>query len=236
MSLLKDLCRDLHQLASPANAIVLQRFFKTGPGEYGYGDKFLGVTVPKQRLLAKDYHESLQLKDLRFLLKSKLHEERLLALLILVLKYNKASLADQRKIYDFYFTMIAGINSWDLVDLSAPYIVGAYLFDKEKSFLHELIRSKNLWQRRIAIVSTLYFIRKHFYQETLKLAKKLLHDDEDLIYKATGWMLREVGKCDFAILNNFLSRYCRVMPRIMLKYAIERFPEKLRQFYLYSRV
>jgi len=173
-----------------------------------------------------------ELSSLRSLLASSLHEERMLALLILVLQYKKADLKQQKQIYNFYFASVSGINNWDLVDLSAPYIVGAYLFDKEKDFLHELVVSENLWQRRIAIVSTLYFIRNGVFKETLKLAKKLLNDEEDLIHKATGWALREVGKRDFAILNDFLSKHYKNMPRTMLRYAIERFPEKLRLSYL----
>jgi 3-methyladenine DNA glycosylase AlkD len=236
MFLLKKIQSDLHKLADPAKAETLQRFFKTGPGQYGYGDKFLGITVPKQRVLAKTYSEMLQLNDIRSLLASKLHEERLLALLVLVLQYKKADPLRQKQIYNFYFANVSGVNNWDLVDLSAPYIVGVHLFDKEKDFLHELVRSKSLWQRRIAIVSTLYFVRNDFYKETLGLAKKLLHDEEDLMHKATGWALREVGKRDFATLDNFLSKYYQVMPRTMLRYAIERFPEKLRLSYLHGKI
>ena len=232
MSQIKKIRNDLKALADPAKAIFLQRFFKTGKGEYGYGDKFLGIVIPKQRALAKDYYQLVELSSLRSLLASSLHEERMLALLILVLQYKKADLKQQKQIYNFYFESVSGINNWDLVDLSAPYIVGAYLFDKEKDFLHELVVSENLWQRRIAIVSTLYFIRNGVFKETLKLAKKLLNDEEDLIHKATGWALREVGKRDFAILNDFLSKHYKNMPRTMLRYAIERFPEKLRLSYL----
>jgi len=155
MSLLKKIQKDLRMLADSNRAASLQRFFKTGRGEYGYGDQFLGITVPRMRALAKSYYESLAFIDLRYLLASKFHEERLMALLILVLKYKKANLCQQQQIYNFYFANIAGINNWDLVDLSAPYIVGAHLFDKEKDFLHKLAKAENLWQRRIAIVAML---------------------------------------------------------------------------------
>ncbi|MBU0743902.1 MAG: DNA alkylation repair protein [Gammaproteobacteria bacterium] len=234
--LLKKIRNDLHKLADSDKAQTLQRFFKTGPGQYGYGDKFLGITVPMQRVVAKNYYKLAQLSDLRVLLTSKLHEERLLALLILVLQYKKADLSQQKRIYSFYFANVAGINNWDLVDLSAPKIVGQYLFDKEKDFLHKLVKSKNLWQRRIAIVATHYFIQNGFYQETLNLAEKLLNDKEDLLHKATGWMLREVGKRDFGVLDGFLSNGYQIMPRTMLRYAIERFPEKLRLAYLRGEI
>lgn len=236
MVLLKKIRGDLHVLANPDKAQMLQRFFRTGKGEYGYGDKFLGVTVPVVRGLAKIYMEQVSFKNIESLLASGIHEERMLALLILVLCYKRAASAEQKAIYDFYFENIAGINNWDLVDLSAPYIVGGYLFDKKKNHLRKLVGSENLWQRRIAIVATLYFIRNNFFEETLGLAKILLKDKEDLIHKATGWALREVGKRDFAILDGFLSEYYCVMPRTMLRYAIEKFPEKLRLSYLHGTV
>jgi 3-methyladenine DNA glycosylase AlkD len=239
MVILKKIRQKLHQLADPAKAVVLQRFFKTGEGEYGYGDIFLGVTIPKQRRLAKEY-EYLEFSELGLLLDSKLHEERMLALLILVLQYKEADKeADsllQQRIYNFYFANVLRINNWDLVDLSAPYIVGAYLLDKNKAFLHELVKSENLWQRRIAVVATLHFIRNNFFKETLKLAKKLLNDDEDLIHKAVGWALREIGKRDFLILEDFLSKHYQAMPRTMLRYAIERFPQELRLAYLHGKI
>ena len=236
MALIKKIRKKLHQLADPTRAEVLQGFFKTGKGEYGYGDRFLGITIPKQRSLAKEYAESINFSDLRLLLVSKLHEERMLALLILVLQYKKADSLQQQRIYNFYFANVLRINNWDLVDLSAPYIVGAYLLDKNKDFLYELVKSENLWQRRIAVVATLHFIRNNFFKETLKLAKKLLNDEEDLIHKAVGWALREIGKRDFLLLEDFLSKHYQAMPRTMLRYAIERFPQELRLAYLQGRV
>jgi len=195
----------------------------------------LGIPVPKQRQLAKIYHE-LSDNNLKILLASTLHEERLTAILILVLQYKKADNLRQKQIYNFYFANINGINNWDLVDLSAPYIVGLYLLDKDKKFLHKLITAKNLWERRIAIVATWQFIRNNNFKETLALAEKVLLDKEDLIHKATGWMLREIGKRDFATLDNFLRKHYQSMPRTMLRYAIERHPEKLRLAYLHGKV
>lgn len=236
MALLKKICSELRVLADPDRAKNLQRFFKTGKGGYGYGNKFLGITVPVVREVAKSYCAQATFKDVGLLLSSELHEERLLALLMLVLRYKKADGTEQKVIYDFYFENSSGINNWDLVDLSAPYIVGAYLLDKKKDYLRELIKSKNLWQRRIAIVATLYFIRNGLFGETLRLAKMLLKDKEDLLHKATGWALREVGKKDFVVLDGFLSKHYQVMPRTMLRYAIERFPEELRLSYLHGAV
>lgn len=235
MCILKKIRFDLRALACPINATSLQRFFKTGEGEYGAGDQFLGITIPKQRQLIKAYYE-LSLKDLKILLASSIHEERSIALLILVWQYKSANALQQQKIYDFYLANIAGINNWDLVDLSAPQIVGAYLLNKNKKLLHKLITAKNLWQRRIAIVSTWQFIRNNYFTETLSLAKKSLLDQEDLIHKATGWMLREVGKRNFDVLEKFLRKHYKNMPRTMLRYAIEKFPEKLRLAYLKGKV
>lgn len=230
--MLKQIKTDLHRLANPNKTQVFKSFFKTGKGEYGYGDKFLGVTVPDQRLIAKKYYDQVVLEDLECLLKSPLHEERSLALLILVLRFKKADLKNREKLYKFYLKNISRVNNWDLVDLSAPHIVGAYLFDKERGCLHKFIKSKNLWQRRISVVSTLYFIKNNDFFETLGLVEKVLDDKEDLIHKASGWMLREIGKRDFDVLNTFLKKNYMKMPRTMLRYAIERFPEKLRLAYL----
>ncbi|CAL7959237.1 DNA alkylation repair enzyme [Gammaproteobacteria bacterium] len=231
MHALKKIRKCLQDSACPIKAMSLQRFFK----DRGKGDKFLGITVPEQRQLAKT-HRELSDNDLKILLASPLHEERLTALLILVLQYEKADALRQKQIYNFYFANVTGINNWDLVDLSAPYIVGLYLLDKDKKFLHKLITAKNLWKRRIAIVTTWQFIRNNDFKETLALAEKTLLDKEDLIHKATGWMLREVGKRDFATLDNFLRKHYQNMPRTMLRYAIEKYPEKLRLAYLHSKV
>jgi len=232
---LKNLQQDLYALADPAKAKLLQGFFKTGPGEYGAGDEFLGIIVPNQRMLAKTYRD-LPLVDLKPLLNSKLHEERLTGLFILILQYQRAckekAAASQEKIYNFYLKNVHGVNNWDLVDLSAPNIVGHYLFDKDKTILHEFVEDKNLWKRRIAIISTFYFIRQNHFRETLLFAEKLLVDREDLIHKASGWMLREVGKRDFKTAENFIKKYYRKMPRTMLRYALEKFPQAKRSFYM----
>jgi 3-methyladenine DNA glycosylase AlkD len=229
--LLRKLEKDLRMLANPEKAQVLQRFFKTGKGEYAEGDKFLGIIVPLQRQIAKKYQD-LGFAELENLLSAAIHEKRLVALLILVLKNHRAAIKDQKAIYDFYVTHTHRVNNWDLVDLSAPYIVGKYLLDRDKSLLREFAGGKNLWRRRTAIVSTLHFIRNGYFKETLLLAKKLLGDQEDLIHKATGWMLREIGKRDTLQLENFLHQHAQNMPRTMLRYAIEKFPEEQRRFYL----
>jgi 3-methyladenine DNA glycosylase AlkD len=231
MATLAQIRRDLREHASEKKAAVLQRFFKTGPGEYGEGDRFIGVQVPAARRVAKR-HAALPLRRVRSLLRSPVHEERLLALLILVQKFGRADPAEQQEIYDFYLAHTGQINNWDLVDLSADKIVGAYLLPRKRAVLRRLARSEDLWERRIAIVATFCFIRQGQFEDTLEVAGFLLHDEHDLIHKAVGWMLREVGKRDLAIEEGFLARYYRTMPRTMLRYAIERFAEPRRQAYL----
>ncbi|MFC1703819.1 DNA alkylation repair protein [Candidatus Omnitrophota bacterium] len=221
----------LKRLANKKKAAVLQRFFKTGPGEYAEGDRFLGVTVPKIRMLVKQFHH-IGIQEVARLLRSSIHEERLLALLILIEKYKKASAQEQKRIYDVYMRHTTYINNWDLIDLSAGHIVGAFLADKSKKPLYILARSKILWERRIAILSTFYYIKQHSFKDSLKIAKILLLDKEDLIHKAVGWMLREIGKRDQAIEEHFLKQCYAKMPRTMLRYAIERFPEPRRKAYL----
>lgn len=227
---LSELKKSLRQLADPTKAKILSRFFKTGKGEYGEGDRFLGITVPLARKVAKKYN-SLSLADIKKLLTSKIHEERLVALLVLVEKFEKEQKA-QEEIYRFYLKNTKYINSWDLVDLTAPKIIGVYLLNKPKDILFKLAESKNLWERRIAIVSTFYFIKENNFQETLAIAKVLLRDPHDLIHKAVGWMLREVGKRSFEKEEKFLRLHYKKMPRTMLRYAIERYPENLRRAYL----
>jgi len=218
-----------------AKAELLQRFFKTGPGEYGEGDIFLGVMVPEQRKTAKKYTD-LKLIDLQRLLRSKIHEERLTALFILIHQFEKAKGIARKRIYDFYFKNRKGVNNWDLVDLSAPRIMGKYLLDKPKGVLYKLARSSNLWDRRIAVLSTFAFIDKNKFEDSLEIAGILLEDKEDLIHKAVGWMLREVGKKDLKVEENFLKKHYKNMPRTMLRYAIERFPEKKRKMYLNGKI
>jgi 3-methyladenine DNA glycosylase AlkD len=225
----------LRKLGDEERAKASQRFFKTGPGEYGEGDVFLGISVPKLRKLAKEYKD-LTLEETRVLLRSAVHEERLLSLFILIGRFVRGDESEREKAYNLYLNNTRFINNWDLVDASAGHIVGAFLADKEKAPLYRLAASKSLWERRVAIISTFYFIRQDKFSETLKISEKLLSDKEDLIHKAVGWMLREVGKRDLKTEENFLKRYYKKMPRTMLRYAIERFPEPKRQDYLKGRV
>ena len=225
----------LKGLANKKNAEVAQRFFKTGPGEYGEGDIFLGIRVPVLRELAKEY-QTITVKGAEHLLKSPIHEERLLALFILIRIYSKAEEVIKKAIYELYLKNTKFINNWDLVDASAEYIVGDFLLDKGKNPLYQLARSKNLWERRISIMSTFCFIKHRQYSETLKVAKTLLNDKEDLIHKAVGWMLREVGKRNLPLEEEFLKEHYKEIPRTMLRYAIEKFPETKRQGYLKGKI
>lgn len=235
MPSLNQLKKELRKLADPKRAKVSRWFFKTGPGEYGAGDRFIGIKVPTQRSVAKKYND-LSLADIQELLKSKIHEHRLVALLILINKYKRSEALERKKIAEFYLKNAARVNNWDLVDLSCPNILGDYLLDKSRKALYELAGSKNLWQRRIAIVSTYAFIRERQFSDTLKIAKILLNDKHDLIHKAVGWMLREVGKRDRTVLEKFLRQYAGIMPRVMLRYAIEKFSQAERRSYLKSRL
>ena len=221
----------LRSLGCPEQAAVLARFFKTGPGQYGEGDRFIGVKVPVTRQVAKEF-QGLPLPEVESLLHSAIHEERLLALVILVGQFEKGNGATRKAIYDFYLANTRHINNWDLVDLSAPQVVGAYLESRSRKPLDRLAKSASLWERRISIVATHWFIRHGDFADTLRIAAKLLADKEDLIHKAVGWMLREVGKRDVRVLEDFLGEHCRTMPRTMLRYAIERFPEEKRRKYL----
>jgi 3-methyladenine DNA glycosylase AlkD len=230
-----ELQKKIKLLGSPKVSKTMKWFFKTGKGEYGEGDVFVGLKVPTQRKLAREFLD-LSLVDLKVLLNSPIHEERLISLFILIDKFSKSTEIEQKVIFKFYIKNRKGINNWDLVDLSAPKIIGKYLFEKEKSLLFKFATSKNLWERRIAILSTYEFIRNENYDTTLKIAKILLVDDHDLIHKAVGWMLREIGKRDLATEENFLKTYYIKMPRTMLRYAIEKFPEKKRKKYLQGKI
>ena len=222
---------ELHALAVPADAVHLRRFFKTGPGEYGEGDRFLGLRVPALRGLVRKYG-NLDVASALEMLKSAWHEERLLGLLLLVEAHGRADESRRKKIHREYLAHTRHINNWDLVDASAEYIVGAQLQPDDVALLERLARSKNVWERRIAIVSTFHFIKRKKFRPTLKIAELLLHDTHDLIHKAVGWMLREVGKRDRRVLDAFLGKHYREMPRTMLRYAIERHPETVRKKYL----
>jgi 3-methyladenine DNA glycosylase AlkD len=226
---------ELESLADPAHAAILQRFFKTGPGEYGEGDRFRGLRVPVLRKLAGKYRH-LSLAAAASLLKSAFHEDRLLALLILIQRYYPGDVALRGEIHRFYLQHRILVNNWDLVDASAPHLLGHYLRDRPKDPLTRLAASRVLWDRRMAVIATFDFIRQGDYDETLRVARLLLGDQEDLIHKAVGWMLREVGKREEAAAEGFLQAHYRLMPRTMLRYAIERFPEARRQAYLKGMV
>jgi 3-methyladenine DNA glycosylase AlkD len=228
----EDIRRELKSMADPNKAAIMQRFFKTGPGQYGEGDIFIGVMVPQSRRVAKKFCQ-IPLGEVRTLLYSHIHEERLVALLILAWSYSSVSSSREKEeqIVKFYLDNIKQVNNWDLVDLSAPNILGAHLVDRERSLLYMLAGSENVWERRIAIVATHHFIKNGDFSDTLKIAAMLLQDRHDLIHKAAGWMLREVGKRDAAAQEAFLEKHWSVMPRMMLRYAIERLPESKRRRY-----
>src|SRR3989344_3195011 len=231
---LRSLREELERLTDNKKASFLQRFFKTGKGEYGEGDIFVGLTVPQSRILAVKYKD-LSFLEILELLKSKIHEERLIALLILVHRFKKNP-DEQKKIYNFYLQNTKYINNWDLVDLSSHKIIGEYLLDKPKDILFELARSENLWERRIAMISTFSFIRDRKFDTSLKIAEFLVKDKEDLIQKALGWMLREIGKKDLETEETFLKKYYKQMRRTALRYAIEKLPEEKRLSYLHGTV
>lgn len=234
MSLI-EIRKEISKQKNPSQAIILQRFFKTGKGEYGEGDIFYGIKVPVQRNISKQFKD-LPFDDLKFLINSKVHEERLIAAFILVEQFQKGDEKKQKAVFDFYIKNRKGINNWDLVDLSAPKIVGQYLIDKDKSLLYKFANSKDLWEKRIAILSTFTFIRQHWFEDTFNISEILMHDAHDLIHKAVGWMLREVGNRDLESEEEFLRKHYKTMPRTMLRYAIEKFPEKKRKNYLKGMV
>lgn len=231
----KDASRALKKRANSKNVDILLRFFKTGKGEYGEGDIFIGVKVPQTRDVAKAFRK-LPLRQSLQLLKSKVHEERLLALMILANQFPKADEKTQKQIYTLFMKNLRYVNNWDLVDSSAHLIAGAYLFDKNRAPLYKLARSKRLWEKRVAVIATYWFIRKYDFADTLKISEILLNDEHDLIHKAVGWMLREVGNRDFKTEEQFLKKHSKKMPRTMLRYAIEKFPETLRLRYLKGKV
>lgn len=232
---IKQIRASLREHADEAQAKNLQWFFKTGPGEYGEGDKFLGLKVPVIRKIA-NANTDLTFTDLQKLLNSKYHEERLAALLILVKKFPKSSEEDKEKIYRFYLDNLPNINNWDLIDLSAPHITGEYLLTRDKKILFKLAGSGNLWKKRVAVLTTFRFIKEMKFETSLKICLILLHDEHDLIHKAVGWMLREIGKRDIVIEEKFLKTHYKTMPRTMLRYAIEKFPERKRQAYLKGKI
>ncbi len=233
-----NLIKELNQAGDPADAIFLQRFFKTGKGQYGEGDVFIGVRIPAIRSIAKAYND-LSFTEIQKLLSSNVHEERFAALVILTSRYLKASAKEQSAIYDFYLGNLykGRINNWDLIDVSTEYIIGAYLLDKPSDILFELAKSSSIWQRRAAIVSTFAFIKRGDPKLTIKISEQLLKDPESLIQKATGWMLREVGKrCDRQVLLSFLDKHAHEMPRTMLRYSIEHLSPQQRKHYMNKKI
>jgi 3-methyladenine DNA glycosylase AlkD len=230
-----QLVRELNRYKNLGRAKVMQRFFKTGKGEYGEGDVFLGLSVPRQRLLARKYMD-LTLADIQKLLKSRVHEYRFTALVILVTKFSKSSESEKRKIYIFYLKNAKRINNWDLVDTSAPYIVGEYLRNKDPKILYKLAQSNNLWKKRIAMLSTFAFIKRNQFQDAFNVAKLLINDEHDLIHKSVGWMLREVGNRNLLEEKKFLKKHYKKMARAALRYAIEKFPKQEQKKYLNGRI
>ena len=229
--MIDKLRNELKEYSNKEKSAIYAGFFKTKEGQYGYGDIFLGLTVPQTRLVSMKYW-NLNIAQVQELVLSKIHEERLTALFILIEKYKRLDLENKKIIIDFYLKNTKNVNNWDLVDLSAYKILGNYLLDKDKSILYKLAKSDNLWERRIAIISTFEFIRNHKFDATIKISEILLNDKHDLIQKAVGWMLREMGKSDEKELIKFLDRHYKKMPRTMLRYAIERLDDSKKKYYM----
>ena len=229
--MLRHLKKDLLKLKNPKLAKLLSRYFKAGKGEYGEGDIFLGIKVGPQRQIAKKYSH-LTLNELQALLSSKIHEYRLTSLFILIDKYKKAGDNGKKEIFKFYLKNTKNINNWDLIDLSSGKIIGNYILDKNMPILYKLAKSKSLWERRISIMATSEFIRNNKFNAALRISEVLLNDKHDLIHKAVGWMLREIGKRDIMAEEKFLKKHCKTMPRTMLRYAIEKFDENKKKHYL----
>jgi len=230
-SLIKEIRNAIQKTQDAERAAHCQRFFKTGKGEYGEGDIFLGVRVPELRKLSKAY-KHVSIDNITYFLKSKYHEERQFSLFVLVNQFKKADDITKKEIFQLYLNHTQHINNWDLVDASAHEIVGGYLYDKERDILYTLARSDDLWERRISIIATFFFIKRNDFDDALKIIEQLLSDTHDLIHKAIGWMLREIGKRDLKTEESFLQKNYSDIPRTSLRYAIEKFPSKLRKQYL----
>jgi 3-methyladenine DNA glycosylase AlkD len=233
--MVNEIVKELNNVSSKEKAEILQRFFKTGKGEYGEGDRFIGVVVPDIRKLCKKYYKTLKFDDLDFFVKNSIHEYRLFGLLVLTYQYEKANEKERKEIFDYYLRNSKYVNNWDLVDLTAPKIVGEYLKEKDRSVLYKLVKRKNLWEQRIAILSTFTFIRDNQFVEILDFSAMLINHKHDLIHKALGWMLREVGKREKDVLISFLDTHASNMPRVMLRYAIEKLSEEERKIYLLKK-
>ncbi len=233
--MLIELEKSLLKVSNSSKAEFNKKFFKTKEGEYGFGDKFIGISVPKIRNIAKEFL-NLSFDDIKILLEDKVHEKRLIGLLILVENYKKSKEDKKKMIFEFYLENRKSVNNWDLVDLTADKIVGDFLLGKDKEILYILARSERLWERRIAIVSTFTFIKQNQFDDTIHLFELLINDREDLIHKAVGWMLREIGKRNVTVLENILKKNYKKMPRTMLRYAIEKFDKDKRKRYLRGNI
>lgn len=229
--MLDNLIKEIYSLKNPDKAILLQGFFKTWKWEYGEGDKFLGIIMPIQRKLAKKY-VNISLEQVQVLLDNSIHEFRMIWLLILTYKYPKVDELGKNQIYDFYIKNLKRVNNWDLVDVTTPKIVWVHLMYKDRSILYRFVRSDNLWERRIAVLSTFEFIRNKQFEDSIKISELLMQDKHDLIHKAVGWMLREIGKRDQNVLENFLNKYAGNMPRTMLRYSIEKLDNEKRTYFM----
>ncbi len=236
MSQVKTIKSELAQFADPEQAAILTRYFKALPGGYGEGDRFMGVKVPFQRKIARKYFRQISLRETERLLQDPYHECRLTALFILCLRFEKRSEADREEVVQLYVNNLPYVNNWDLVDASAEKILGPYLIDRKKDLLYTLAESGDLWKQRIAVMTTFYFIKNGRFTETLDLAERFLGHKHDLIHKAVGWMLREIGKRDFQAEYDFLLQHYREMPRTMLRYAIEKFDPPLREKFLKGEI
>lgn len=235
MSVVPDISKEMHQLSSPTRAASSRWFFKTGAGEYGEGDQFLGLTVPQIRTVVKRYQKQLSLADLNTMLDSKWHEIRLGAAIAMRAQYEKADVKLQTDLYDLYLSQIGrGINNWDIVDISCPHIVGAYLLNKDRLPLYELAKGE-LWQKRVSIISTFYFLKYDTPIDTYQLAEILVNEKHDLLQKAVGWSLREMGKKDGQLLRQFLDKFAATMPRTALRYSLEHLPTKEKEYYMHLK-
>ena len=237
MSELTQLKQNLRKFEKPEKAKALKWFFKTGKGEYAEGDKFLGLKTAETRSVAQEY-QNLDFSSLAKLLASRIHEERICSVMILLRRFGKSDFKGKKEVFGFYLKNLKGINNWDLVDISCPKIIGRYLWESKsnRDFLFDFAKSDNLWKRRIAVMSTFWFIREKEYQDSLKIAEILLNDEHDLIHKAVGWMLREIGNRNLKVEEVFLKRHYKIMPRTMLRYAIEKFPKSKRLSYLNGKI
>ncbi|MCI3938824.1 DNA alkylation repair protein [Chryseobacterium aahli] len=237
-TILKEIKESLAVLSIPEKAAFFPKFFKTGKGEYGEGDLFLGVTVPDQRSVAKEFYSKISLKELSELISSPYHEHRLTALLMLIFKFEKTKdQAVKDEVVEFYLSHLPHINNWDLVDTSCYKVLGRYAFENQKeSLLKELSKSDQMWYKRIAVVGTMYYVKKGSFELTKEFVTQNLHHPHDLMHKANGWLLREMGNKNEAELIDYLNKYYKEMPRTCLRYAIEKLDEELRQDYLKGRI